>query len=521
MVSPNSTNIRQTTAQALVALHRYIPNVTNPQYAVRTCNATSSCGTSFRHNTVSLTNAQLNSMIGRLQASNTDRFDEFGGSVSLSGDGDTLAVGGYNEGSSLTGVNGAQDDNSASGSGAVYIFRRMGGAWSQQAYIKASNTGAGDNFGVSVSLSGDGNTLAVGALFEGSSSIGVNGAQEDNTALNSGAVYVFRRIDATWFQQAYIKASNTGANDLFGFSVSLNGDGNALAVGAVGEGSSSTGVNGVQNNNFNGSGAVYLLRFNTISSIWAQQAYIKASNTGDREFFGVSVSLSTNGNTLAVGAGGEGSSSTGVNGAQDDNTASDSGAVYVFRFNMASSTWAQQAYIKASNTGADDGFGESVSLSADGNTLAVGALHEDGSSTGVNRAQDDNTASDSGAVYVFRFSLGSNTWAQQAYIKASNTGLDDFFGQSVSLSADGNTLALGARLEDGSARDFGGVDDNGTNNSGASYVFEFVNGAWAQQAYIKATAPSRRAVFGNSVSISNNGNTLAVGSRGAEAVYLY
>ena len=530
VVSPNSTNIRQSTAQALVALHRYIPNVTDPQYLVGTCHTTSSCGASFRHNSVSLTNAQLNSMIGRLQASNPDANDRFGESVSLSGDGNTLAVGTSNEDGSSTGVNGVQDTTTtASNSGAVYLFRRIGGAWSQQAYIKASNSGMSDQFGNSVSLSDDGNTLAVGATGEGSSSTGVNGAQNDNSASDAGAVYLFRFNTGsnTWSQQAYIKASNTGSNDQFGDSVSLNGDGNTLAVGAVLEDSSSAGVNGAQNDNSASSaGAVYLFRFNTTSNTWFQQAYIKASNTGATDFFGQSLSLNGDGNTLAVGAPREDSSSAGVNGAQNDNSASDAGAVYLFRFNTGSSTWFQQAYIKvSSNAETDDEFGYSVSLSADGNTLAVGAIREDGSSRGVNGAQDDNTASQSGAVYVFRFNTGSNSWAQQAYIKASNTGVDDFFGQSLSLNGDGNTLAVGANLEDGSATGVGGVNNNGTSNAGATYVFEFDNGAWAQQAYIKATDPSINVFFGTSVSLSSNGNTLAVGARGVGistgAVYLY
>ncbi len=528
VVSPNSTNIRQTTAQALVALHQYIPNVRNPQYSVGTCNTASSCGPSFRHNTVSLTNAQLNSLIGRLQASNVQIGDRFGASVSLSGDGNTLAVGAWNEDGSLTGVNGAQDDNAASNSGAVYVFRRIGGAWSQQAYIKASNTGRDDSFGRNVSLNGDGNTLAVGANLEDSSSTGVNGAQDDNNSSATGAVYVFRfnATSRTWSQQAYIKASNTGVLDEFGNSVSLSADGNTLAVGATYEDGSSTGVNRAQDDNTaSNSGAVYVFRFNTTSSIWSQQAYIKASNTGLFDRFGNSVSLSADGNTLAVGATYEDGSSTGVNGAQHDNTASNSGAAYVFRFSAGSSIWSQQAYIKASNTGASDFFGISVSLSSDGNTLAVAAPFEDSSSTGVNGAQDDNTFSASGAVYVFRFNTTSRTWSQQVYIKASDTGLDDFFGISVSLSSDGNTLAVGATGEDGSATGVGSVDDNDIGRTGATYVFEFANGAWAQQAYIKATDPSFNALFGGSVSLSSNGNTLVVGANGVTnlegVVYLY
>ena len=105
-------------------------------------------------------------------------------------------------------------------------------------YIKASNTGAFDFFGISINLSRDGNTLAVGASTEDSNATGINNGNQANNLTNaSGVVYVFTRSGTTWIQQAYIKASNTGAGDQFGQSVSLSGDGNTLAVGAFGEAS--------------------------------------------------------------------------------------------------------------------------------------------------------------------------------------------------------------------------------------------------------------------------------------------
>ncbi len=518
VVSPNSTMIRQTTAQALVSLRHYIPRASNPQYAVNVC-TTTPCGSSFLHNSVALTNAQLNSLIGRLQASNVDAFDYFGRSVNISGDGNTLAVGAPGEQSLSTGVNGAQNDNSARYVGAVYIFRRNGGVWSQQAYIKASNAGMDDAFGGSVYLSDDGNTLAVGADGESGGSTGINGQQDLNNTSDSGAVYVFRFSGGAWSQQVYIKAPNLQSNAQFGSSVSLSGDGNTLAVGEPSNALGNTGVNDVRSvANFPFSGAAYVFRFS--GGVWSQQAFIKATNTSLTIRFGYSVSLSSNGNTLAVGARQENGSSTGINGLQSDG-AKRSGAAYLFRF--SGGVWTQQAYIKASNTQVDAEFGHSVSLSSNGNTLAVGAINEDGSSTGVNGLQDDNSTS-TGAVYLFRFSGG--VWSQQAYIKASNSGTNDFFGEAVSLSADGNTLAVGADFEDGLASGVGGAENNDdATNSGAVYVFEFRNGTWAQQSYIKSNPSVTNSYFGGSVSFSNDGHTLAVGveneagSRGA--VYLY
>jgi hypothetical protein len=392
-----------------------------------------------------------------LKASNTDVGDAFGWSVSLSGD--TLAVGAIYESSAATGVNGNQNDNSAQHSGAVYVFRRSGTVWAQEAYLKASNTDAGDAFGNNVSLSGD--TLAVGAPFESSKATGVNGNQSDNSADKSGAVYVFQRSGTLWTQQAYLKASNTDAQDSFGTDVSL--DGGRLAVGANGESSKATGVNGNQSdNNAKNSGAVYV--FQRTGTVWSQQAYLKASNTDAGDDFGWQLSLS--GDTLAVSAVDESSNATGINRDQTNNSATRSGAVYVFQFQHSGSGWIQQAYLKASNTDAGDSFGWSVSLSDD--TLAVGALYESSKAMGVNGDQADNSAPGSGAVYLFRRT--DDAWVQQSYVKASNTDAHDEFGLSTSVS--GDTFAVGAPSEASDATGINGNQmDNSAGLSGAVYVY--------------------------------------------------
>jgi trimeric autotransporter adhesin len=390
-----------------------------------------------------------------LKASNTGTNDLFGHSVAL--DGDTLAVGAHGEASAATGVDGNQGNNSATDSGAVYVFRRSGSGWQQEAYLKASNTGAGDSFGYSVALDGD--TLAAGARFEDSAAAGINGNQADNSAIDSGAVYVFRRSGIGWQQEAYVKASSSGAGDQFGYSVALDGD--TLAVGARLEASAATGVNGNQaDNSIPDSGAVYVFRRGETQ--WQQEAYVKASNTGAGDQFGYSVAL--DGDTLAVGAYLEDSAAMGVNGNQASNSAADSGAAYVFR--RSGTGWQQEAYVKASNTEAGDRFGVSVALGGD--TLAVGAYRESSTATGVNGTQGDNGANNSGAVYVFRRSDAG--WQQGAYVKASNTGASDQFGNSVAL--DGDTLAVGAPREDSAATGENGNQADATaTDSGAVYIF--------------------------------------------------
>lgn len=523
----------------------------NASYIIQACNARG-CVDSDEQRVV----GTLERAIGYIKASNTDiedfsGGDQFGEAVSLSADGNTLAVGATYEDSAATGIDGNQNDKSAFSSGAVYVFVHREGSWQQQAYLKASNTDNWDRFGGAVSLSADGNTLAVGAPYEDSAATGINGNQNDNAAEDAGTVYVFVHSNGNWQQQAYVKASNADGGDGFGQTVSLSSDGDFLAIGAPGEGSAATGINGNQDDNSaSRSGAVYL--FARSNQNWQQHAYVKASNTegtdsvdlfGDE--FGAAISLSADGNTLAVGARFEDSTATGINGDQNDLPFIEfpapegyvSGAVYVFA--RSNGDWQQQVYLKASNTDGGDRFGWAVNLSADGNTLGIGALGEDSAGTGIDADQSDNSATYPGAAYVFVRDIGN--WQQQAYLKASNTDATDQFGAAISLSADGNSLAIGALGESSAAR---GINGNETDDSeyhtsdaaaGAVYMFIRDNGSWQQQAYVKAsnTGPGDEVcvtelppdegfpsssinsgdAFGAAVSLSADGDTLAVGAR--------
>ena len=281
----------------------------------------------------------------------------------------------------------------------VFTSAKIAEMISSIGYAKASNTGENDWFGRNISLSGDGNTLAVGALTEDSNATGIGGDDDNNLATDSGAVYVFSRSGTTWTQQAYVKASNTQASDGFGISVSLSSDGNTLAVGADSEDSNSTVINvlGTDDGAADQSGAAYV--FSRSGNTWTEQAYVKASNTGENDYFGRNISLSGDGNTLAVGANFEDSNATGIGGDDNNNLATDSGAVYVF--SRSGTSWAQQAYVKASNTEVDDYFGTNVSLNSDGNTLAVGATGEDSNSKVINDVGTDTGANGSGAVYLY------------------------------------------------------------------------------------------------------------------------
>jgi hypothetical protein len=418
-----------------------------------------------------------------VKAPNSDAADRLGSSVAIFGN--TMVVGAPDEDGSGAGANPPADDL-LTDSGAAYVYVRNGsGVWTFQAYLKASNPDTNDAFGSAVAIYGD--TIVVGARTENGSGTGVNPAP-DNLATFAGAAYVFTRSGTTWSQQAYLKASNSGAFDFFGTSVAVTED--TIIVGASGEDGSGTGVNPALDDSASAAGAAYV--FTRSGSVWSHQAYLKASNTGADDGFGLSVGLS--GDTVIVGAYGEDGSGMGINPASDE-LATGAGAAYVFT--RSGSTWSQQAYLKAANSGAGDSFGRSVA--AFGEMVAVGATAEDGSGTGVNPASDDLALS-SGAVYAFIRS--GTTWTQQSYIKASNAAGFDSFGDAVSLS--GNVLVVGATGEDGINTGVNPADSNGLSSAGAAYVFLHSGSTWSQTAYLKASQVSNSDAFGAAVAAAGD-----------------
>jgi len=330
-----------------------------------------------------------------LKPSTVDDNDHFGSAVALSADGKVLAVGAPEE----DGNGSAEGDDSKIDSGAVYVFATdSNGAWSQQAYLKAPNIDPYDAFGYAVDLSATGTTLAVGAINESSSATGINGDGSNNNTNGSGAVYLFEKTGTGWQLQAYIKASNTGADDHFGYSLALTSD--KLLVGAPWEDSMARGFGGDQYSNAStDSGAAYLFATKG-NGQWQQVEYVKASESRINNQFGSSVTISANGKQMAISAQYEASNATGFNGDQSNNQASFSGAVYTFFLNESGS-WNQQTYIKSPNSNAYDIFGCDLALSSDGGTLIVGAYGESSNATGIGGDQNNNSATSSGAVYVF------------------------------------------------------------------------------------------------------------------------
>lgn len=395
---------------------------------------------------------------GYLKAENAGVSDQFGAAVAISGD--TIVVGAIFEDSGT----GDPADNSASASGAAYVFVRDGsGVWSQQAYLKASNREAGDRFGTSVAVSGD--TIVVGATSESS---GDPANPDDNSANRAGAAYVFVREKTSWSEQAYLKPSNLDAQDEFGFTVAISGS--LIVIGAPFEDGSATGVDGDDDNLSESAGAAYLFE-STGGGEWVQAAYLKASDSVTNNRFGSAAAVS--GTTVVVSAPDENRNATGVDGKALPSPAIRSGAAFVFEPD-GSTGWEQTAYLKASNTGTLDRFGTSVSVSGD--TVLVGAPFEDARS---GSAQSSNSRPDSGAAYRYT-RQGSGQWAFDGYYKALNPGNGDEFGNSVAV--DGDWVAVAAIKEDSAATGIDGDQlDNSAEDAGAVFAFRGVPWVFADR----------------------------------------
>lgn len=359
--------------------------------------------------------------------------DRLGESVALSVDGTTLAVGA---------------PGNTGEAGAAYVFTRLGTTWSEQSRLVAVTRDPGDRFGASVALSSNGSRLVVGAPGEDSGSA----SPTNNSLADAGAAYVFDRLGAEWGVPKYLKAPQITASAEFGIAIALAGDGTTLAVGAIGDESSTIPRRGT------------VVMF-TADDAWVMQTPLPGFASQVNSEVGNAVALSGSGSVALTGAVGDASSATGIDG-DEGTTLLRSGAAYLHE--RASTTWTKAAYVKASNTGQNDQFGASVALSRDASTFVVGAPFESSSATGVGGPQDNDDAATAGAAYLFSATLPRQ---QRAYIKASNTRSGDYFGFAVAISDDGGTIAVGAPREDGASSGVDGDQAPGLDNSGAVYVF--------------------------------------------------
>lgn len=307
-----------------------------------------------------------------------------------------------------------------------------GSAYAQElAELHASDPGARDVFGQSVSISG--NTILVGS------------SNHSVASQRRGAAYVYVGSDTTWAQQAELTAADGQANDSFGCCVAISGD--TTVIGAFRD--------DLVDGSHNHEGSVYV--FVRGGTVWSQQAKLTASDAAAGDLFGIAVAINVD--TIAIGA------------PYDDDLGSNSGSVYVFV--RSGTAWSQQAKLTASDGAAGDLFGSALSL--DGDNLLVGAPHH------------DDVASNSGSAYVFVRS--GTSWSQQAKLGASDAAANDSYGRSVSLL--GDSLVVGAFQKQQH-----GID------SGCAYVSTRSGTTWTERTKLVASDAASFDYFGKSVSLA-------------------
>lgn len=403
-----------------------------------------------------------------LKGSNLLANHALGVSVSLYGD--TLVAGAYGD---------------TSYAGAAYVFKRSGSAWSEEARITAPVRTNSDVFGISVAISND--TIVIGAPMEDGNQQSISATPTSTLTLaNSGAAYVYRRSGTVWNLEAYLKPTNLNGGDSFGRFVAIDGD--TIVVGSPKEQSLDPtlrfGNDASSDNTGVSIGAVYV--FKRTGTTWAQEAYLKSHIPAANDQFGSEIGIT--GDTLVVGV------------SQDDTTASNSGAVHVFK--RSGNIWSRDSYLKASAPIANSLFGVSVGISVD--KIIVGA------------------AGQNGAAYIFQ-NNGSG-WTEETILTAPNAEVNDQFGKAVSIY--GDTVAIAAPNESDSIKTIlnrgtlPNLTDNGCLNSGAVYVFQKENNNWIYRSFIKTTNadPSDRVSnatsgpAGEYGSLSIYGDTIALGA---------
>lgn len=378
----------------------------------------------------------------KLTAHDGDSGDRFGFSVAVSSDGTTAIVGAQKD-----------DDPYGEKGGSAYVLSKRGGEWSRQAKLTADDGDAGDQFGWSVAVSGEGTTAIVGA-----------DEDEDPNGEAAGSAYVFSESDGEWSQQAKLTADDGDSGDSLGSAIALSVDGTTTIVAA----------NEDEDPNGEKAGSAYV--FSKSDGEWSQQAKLTAPDGEKEDWFATSVAVSGDGTTAMLGA-------------PQDKVQNDWEAGSVYVFSESGGEWSQQVKLTAPDGDDMDWFGRSVAVSDEGSTAIVGAPID-----------EDPNGQKAGSAYVF--SKRGEEWNHQAKLAADDGDTNDWFGRSVAISGDGTTTIVGAMIDE---------DPNGT-QAGSAYVFSASNGEWSQQAKLAANDGDGYDFFGRSVAVSDEGSTAIVGA---------
>ncbi len=359
---------------------------------------------------------EINKSIQQVSASNADIGDFFGWATAISGDGKTMVVAAKMEDSASNTNDDLEHDNSATNTGALYVFELVDGNWQQSAYLKKWFSGNSDELGFSVAINFDGTIIASGAPWDDSSATGINSNTNDDTMSQAGAVYIFEKTEAGWIQSAYAKSSATAAGQMLGIDIDIS-DNDVIVAGAKGDA--------------NKKGAAII--FSKSSGQWKEDSILYASHGDSNDEFGDKVAISGDGQTIIVGAPKE-SSATKVE-SDADNSSPSSGAAYIFE---KTSSWSQTHYIKSDFIDSGDLFGYNVCINHDGTSYAVTSRdHSIGSSFNGDGSIDG--LEDSGSVTVYRNDTPLH------FLKSPSPAQNARFGLSCAFNGLGDVLAVSER----------------------------------------------------------------------------
>jgi trimeric autotransporter adhesin len=448
----------------------------------------------------------------RFKASSPGSFNQFGGWIRVSGDGGTLAITSTGDSSVATTINGDQSQTSSfNQSGAVSVFvRDRQGQWLQQAYLKSARRD--DRLGTDVALSRDGNTLVVGAAYAQGEAIDFGVLGGPTFGSGAGRVLIFKRDStATWSESATLLISDGRVSDRFGGALALTPDGRTLIAGATGRSYGDVLTLDDFKNPLVSSGAAYVFNQST-DGRWSQVARLRAPAPRAHDWFGHDVDISADGATIAISALHDSASGPNltVSSTPSSENAFLAGAVHIFA-RQSDGRYRHNKYLKPPVLANYLHFGQSIALSADGLSLAVGADFG-GWADAQALATLYNIPIPTTAIglitgSVFMFSQSAQGWQFASQISPSNVGqLDRRFGFDVSLSADGKRLAVGMIDDNRIAMDvLGGAS---IFQSGSAQLFTKTSDVWQAASRFKANPTMAQSKFGNSVSLSSDGQRL-------------
>jgi hypothetical protein len=397
-------------------------------------------------------------------------------------------------------------------------------------YFKASNTGMDDQFGRGVALSGDGKTLVVTAANEDSAATGVNGNQADNTSMNSGAVYVYRRATSgAWRQEAYLKADTVNTEQFFGYgypidyqAIAVNNDGTLIAVGAPGE----------RPGSFYGTGAAYIFSRAT-NGTWSQAQKLTSPAPIARDFlyYGAAIDLSGDGNTLRV-----------LELKERDGEGNRQGEHHIYV--RSGGAFVYQTTLTIPHNEVD--FCNSGRLSGDGNTFVQYCISYGPEHSRVvtwkraaagwvklpavvliqNAITVEVALSYGGERLAFRdashpfssnvrvFSWGDAAWVEDATIETPpGTDSGSSWGHILAFANNGNTLAIGDFLSYGGGLGVSDTIQTTPPYGGAVFLYARTSSTtnrWQFRKLVKAPNAEDGDGFGLRIAMCSNGNALAI-----------